>query len=376
MQSHIAGLLVGVLFGVLLQRSRFCYASLLTDAFLFRATRIGRGVVVATLGTMLGWSAIYAIRGSQGFWLPAPGGYSLIGGVVFGIGMVTAGACITSTLFRVGSGQLRYVLTLLAMGVGYLGFGLAYPWLVEYYFVPLWWRPGTTLFESALVPAPVVALGVSTLVVLAYAAVIGHTTRVLTGDHRRRVVVGLEGLVAGGRTYVADRRGQASRSGLATISHRIRRPYDPRTAGLGIAVLATAWLWVNGVWTVSGPESQWVLLALDSLGVSTPGVGRWTSDVFGGQPSVTPGMVLIAGILAGSFLAALWSDEFRLERPAHDVVPYAVAGGLLMGVGSRLAPGCNVAALFTGVASLSLHGLLTAIGIIAGAYAATRLIHT
>jgi len=52
----------------------------------------------------------------------------------------------------------------------------------------------------------------------------------------------------------------------------------------------------------------------------------------------------------------------------------AVAGGLLMGYGARLAMGCNIGALFSGTASLSLHGWVFWLFLIVGAYVGSQIL--
>jgi len=47
----------------------------------------------------------------------------------------------------------------------------------------------------------------------------------------------------------------------------------------------------------------------------------------------------------------------------------AIIGGLLMGYGARLSFGCNIGALFSGIATGSLHGWLWFAAAFAGSYA-------
>ena len=51
----------------------------------------------------------------------------------------------------------------------------------------------------------------------------------------------------------------------------------------------------------------------------------------------------------------------------------ALGGGLVMGYGSRLAFGCNIGALFSGTASLSLHGWVYLVSLGLGALVGIRL---
>ncbi|WEL20982.1 YeeE/YedE thiosulfate transporter family protein [Halorhabdus sp. BNX81] len=375
MSELALALVAGVGFGVFFQKGRLCYASALSDFFLFRSSRVGGGILLATLLTTLSWSGAYLLGGKAGFWLPSWGFSGLIGGAIFGVGMILAGACLTSTLWRVASGSGQYALVLVGILVGFFLTGLAHPWLAEFYFTPLWLGTGGTAF-AAPVPAPLVAVAFVGVVVLAYAGVAGSTTRRFDGSidedegridgFRESVRVGLAGLVAGARQYVGARA-----SGI-DLGRALRRPWDPRTCGIGIALTATLWIGVSSVWTVSGPLEDWVAFGFVAISTDLLETVPGFDAAYSG--SISPGMGVIAGFLLGAFLAALAGGDFEFTPPSRSAGVTPVAGGVLMGVGATLAPGCNVTNLYTGVASLSIHGIVAGTGIVLGAYASTRLL--
>jgi len=86
-------------------------------------------------------------------------------------------------------------------------------------------------------------------------------------------------------------------------------------------------------------------------------------------------MVMIASLIVGSFVAAYASGDFRIRKPKLNRVPNYAIGGLLMGVGSRLAAGCNIANLFSGIALLSVHSFIAGAGIILGVYVMTHYMY-
>ena len=55
--------------------------------------------------------------------------------------------------------------------------------------------------------------------------------------------------------------------------------------------------------------------------------------------------------------------NYKFDYKQH---AYAIVGGLIMGYGSVIAFGCNIGALFSGIASGSLHGWLWGISALAG----------
>ncbi|MFB6352653.1 MAG: YeeE/YedE thiosulfate transporter family protein, partial [Halobacteriales archaeon] len=82
---------VGLLFGVFLQKARFCFVSAIRDFFAFKDTRVLQGVLVGVLLMTVFWSAQATLGYFRGFWTPPWGAASLFGGFVFGIGMTMAG---------------------------------------------------------------------------------------------------------------------------------------------------------------------------------------------------------------------------------------------------------------------------------------------
>jgi uncharacterized membrane protein YedE/YeeE len=118
--------LFGSSFGFVLQKSRFCFTASLRDPFISGSTSITKAVLIAFAIGTVGFTAIkygYAANG-----LPIPGmSYvvpfgptTIIGGIMFGIGMVIAGGCASGTLMRVGEGFAQQVLALVFFIVGSL----------------------------------------------------------------------------------------------------------------------------------------------------------------------------------------------------------------------------------------------------------------
>ena len=113
----------GILFGVVLQRSRFCFTAAFRDPWLTGSTSLTRAALVAfALGT-IGFTAIkFAASGTEANLNMAgvsPIGLPLLlGSFMFGIGMVLAGGCASGTLMRVGEGFTQQMIALVFFVVG------------------------------------------------------------------------------------------------------------------------------------------------------------------------------------------------------------------------------------------------------------------
>lgn len=118
--------ITGGIFGFILQKTRFCFTASMRDPLLTGSTSITRAVLVALAVTTIGFAAIKygAFVNNQ----PIPGqSYivpislaTVIGGLIFGIGMVIAGGCASGTLMRVGEGFGMQMLSLLFFVIGSL----------------------------------------------------------------------------------------------------------------------------------------------------------------------------------------------------------------------------------------------------------------
>ncbi|TKX37639.1 YeeE/YedE family protein [Halorubrum sp. CGM5_25_10-8B] len=381
---------VGLAFGILLQKARFCFVSAFRDFVAFKDTRVLKGLLAGIAVMTVFWSLQATFGYFRGFWTPAWGLGSLFGGFVFGLGMTLAGGCASGTLYRAGQGYLQFWLVLLFMFVGYILFAFAFPVAETYYFQTLNPFEGQTLylalpFSPAVTGALAVAVGT-----LAYAFVKGRSQLPddpsggtgVAADARAQaslgasrsvaaVSTGLRGIADGTVEYV-----RGLRDDDRPLKARLRDSWDARTAGVAMALVASLWFSVHGHWAITGSEARWAGYLLAQTGFDVASVDYWGSVLFrDGNISLTIDMLMIASLIVGSFVAAYASGDFRIRKPKLNRVPNYAVGGLLMGVGSRLAAGCNIANLFSGVALLSVHSFLAGAGIILGVYVMTHYMY-
>jgi len=77
---------------------------------------------------------------------------------------------------------------------------------------------------------------------------------------------------------------------------------------------------------------------------------------------------LIIFIIIGAGISAFLSGTWRYRKPRLNRVPNALLGGAIMGLGSRMAPGCNIGNIISGIPALSVHSILASAGIVLGVY--------
>lgn len=118
--------LIGISFGFILQKSRFCFTASMRDPYLTGGTMLTRAVLIALAITSIGFTAIkYGdfVRGlevsGQSYIVPISIA-TAVGAFIFGIGMVIASGCASGTLMRVGEGFTIQIVALFFFIVGSL----------------------------------------------------------------------------------------------------------------------------------------------------------------------------------------------------------------------------------------------------------------
>lgn len=125
---------IGLAFGFILQRSRFCFTASMRDPYLTKSTSITRAVLIAFALTSIGFTAIKYGYFANGLAIPGQSYIATIsiatavGAFMFGIGMVIAGGCASGTLMRIGEGFWMQVISLFFFIVGSMWGAHDYGW--------------------------------------------------------------------------------------------------------------------------------------------------------------------------------------------------------------------------------------------------------
>ncbi len=142
-----------------------------------------------------------------------------------------------------------------------------------------------------------------------------------------------------------------------------------------IVTLATT----GNPWGVSGVFANWGAWIYEGFGGSVDKWYYFASD--GAQATLNNGFLNHTGtwrnigIILGALLATLLASQFKIKKiKSKKQIIAACLGGLLMGYGARIAYGCNIGALFSGIASLSLSGWVFAVAMFAGAVVGSKLL--
>lgn len=132
-------------------------------------------------------------------------------------------------------------------------------------------------------------------------------------------------------------------------------------------------------WGVSGVLANWGAWLYQAVGGSVDKWYYFSSE--GAQKTLEAGFwnhggsIRNLGIIFGALLATLFASQFKIKKiKSKKQVLAAVLGGLLMGYGARIGFGCNIGALYSGIASLSLSGWVFALFLFLGAMVGSKLL--
>ncbi len=345
--------LTGVGLGISLLHAAFSFSSVWRN---FIRRREGVGIRAQLLLFMLASVLFFPILGR---FFPdisvvgalGPVGISVLAGAfLFGIGMELGSGCGSGTLSTVGGGHVNMLVTLAFFVVGSL-VGTAHLG---------WWLELPSLGRISLIEAfgwlPALLLTLTTLLAL-YLLV-----RVLEKRRHGRVTPVISRQYEGGR-----------------YNRLLYGPWPLSWGVGGLAFFSLVTLLVAGhPWSITFAYGLWGAKIWSALGGDISALSYWSS----GYPAKALASSVLAdvtsimnfGIIFGAMLAAGLAGSFAPAKKIRaNMLVNSVIGGLLLGYGARLAFGCNIGALFSGIASGSLHGWLWLVAGFTGTIAGVHL---
>jgi uncharacterized membrane protein YedE/YeeE len=337
----LSGLVIGLMMGWSLQRGRFCINSayrevLFQDYTMIRAYLLA--VVVAIVGANLFEDMGWLLRANEEGVMVAGPLYrqafvpwaNIIGGYIFGMGIVLAGGCGSGILYRVGEGNLAYVLAVCGFffGIATAKFGFLKP-VYEWMIAPervIW------VGEDA-VPTLYNIIGVNKWIVIAV------------------IAVPMLYFVFQGKPFTKAKKG-----------------YSWSLVGLLIGIIAVLAFWASAHWggkarglSFTGPTRELFMAiffgnsqvpeneSLSLLGITF----SWSS-------------LYVFAVPIGAYLSGKLLQEVKLKVPPADELLKVLFGGFVMGVGAQIGGGCNIGHSLTGVSTLAVSSWVANLFIILG----------
>lgn len=335
LQQILSGGLVGLIFGFVLQRTRFCMTGGFRDMYVAKNYRLFYAFLIAITIQSVGVLGLvqfgiisnpyedYSILGT------------IIGSYVFGIGIVLSGGCATGTWYRAGEGLIGswialffYMLSAAAMKFGFL-------------------KPLNKAISQYWVTTDNIAkqLGVSVWLFVVILVLVTAFLVVKDLKKPQPKVATLPPKYKGLRHYLFE------------------KTYHKYWAGFVIGLIAL----------VAWPASE-LTGRVGGLGITTPSAHIILYIVTGDTALLNWGVFLVLGILMGSYIAAKGSSEFRWRLPDTVTLGKSSIGGILMGIGASWAGGCTIGNGLTATAVMSSKGWIALLFSILGVWTISHFI--
>jgi uncharacterized protein len=407
----------GFAYGMCLQYGRFCMASAIRDLFAVGVPRMAVGIMIAIVLFSL-VSAAVTVSGYSTFHASPIGMYSVIGGLIFGVGMVFTGGCASGSLYKTGEGSIAALLVVLSLSFTQVFVVDAGGWLNQ--LVPAAWTQSAAAKDLPAVlthtdgwydqflagyiwdlKATTVgaALGLSNAFAAAFIGnslvnailpAIAILAAIYAGWYRKGYLRGREGSYRGLATEIA---------GLWAMVTASRRT---AIAGLILGITAGLHMWVMqalqqrlgiynageilaalghpaglsiqdtvfdpGYFYITTQEAQGAGWVMEKLGYNVRDSIFFGLDNGVPNPLLNPVLWMSFALVGGAAAMALLNNEFKVKVPSAEIALWAIGGGVLMGIGARVGLGCNIGAFFATVTNGDPSGWLFGLGMTAGGF--------
>jgi uncharacterized membrane protein YedE/YeeE len=414
----------GFAYGMMLQYGRFCMASASRDLFAAGVPRMAVGVLIGLIFFSIVGVFLSATNMST-FHAGPLGAHELIGGIIFGVGMVLAGGCASGSLYKIGEGNGTSILSIMGISFGqalFVDIGGIFNRLMPQSWIDkanaTTWIPKanmTSWFDHYLagyvLRKPQVLLSnthafssisgtmryfvanslvntilptIVLLVVIYYFYMrkgflkkrlkqkgstgfgdeIAGIWNMITASQRTTLMGVLIGIVAG--IHILAMSGMQHKFGVTNFGELLIR------MGHSSDVSVTGKVFDPGYWYITTQEAQFAGWVLEKIGWNVH------DDVFfgfmNGLPELwrNPALWMSLGIIFGAMVMALLNKEFKFKLPKGELIVWGLGGGLLMGAGARVALGCNIGAFFIRVAGGDPGGWLFGTGMVVGGFAGVK----
>lgn len=327
------GALIGFAFGFFAQRSGFCLRSAVIEFWRHEPGQKLAVWLLAFSAAVVGVQALilsHAMDVSTARQLATRGSLSgaIVGGLLFGAGMILTRGCASRLLVLAANGNLRALLSGLIFAV-------------------------TAQAALAGVLSPL------RNTISQWWTVEGGPSRDMLALTR----VGPWGGLLFGGIWLA-----------AALWYALRSEWGfwKWVGGIGSGLMIAAGWW----FTAAVARNSFEVVPLQSLTFSGPSA-EWLMRILSLQsPPIGFDAGLLPGVFAGSFVAAAASGTLRLEgfKDGYSMRRY-IAGSVLMGFGAMLAGGCAVGAGLTGGSVFAVTSWLTLASMWTGAGLADRWLH-
>lgn len=327
---NILGFILGIAFGVIAQKQQFCFSGSIKDYILTKSTRRGASVIMAMIVAIVATTLMsnhFEVDLTETNYYKSNINYVaiIIGGLMFGAGMMIADGCSNRSLIKFGQGDSKALITLIFIGI------FAY---------------GTTkgFLNGALSPF------VNNPTLIEWSSYIG--------SFQMNIFVVLAILVAI----------------LLVLTKSIKRVFTLVDGFLIGLLIAVAW-YITGV---IGSESMERIINPAGITFVYPTAQSLELFMFYQVSELSFAISVITGALIGAFSMSKVNKRYSFGCTSGqniDRVKFNMIGGALMGVGGILSIGCTVGQGLTGLSTLAFASAVAIFSIFVGGLITAKILN-
>jgi uncharacterized membrane protein YedE/YeeE len=347
----LTALPIGFLFGFFLEKADLCGSSAFSEIIMLKDWKKIQGIWMIIVVSMVGFSLLSFLGLVKLNPKPLIWASYIVGGVIFGVGMVLAGGCVSGSLFKVGQGNINSMAALVGIPIGIM--------MVEH-------GPVNSFYK--FLKTYVVKNGDGSSVT--FASVLHVPYWILALLFLAVTIAVAAGLRKNNNSKAAIKKDSDGPS----LKRVMTRPWRPWQAGIAIGILAclaylsSASSGRNYPLGVSHGVMHAELLLTDAhltyvyapKAVSpTPAKNAPQQQAAVSSKKVSVWLILeILALVLGSFVSAKLSGRAKLlPKPPGQTIT-AFIGGIMVGLGAAIAGGCVVGNIMSGLALMSVGNLL------------------
>ncbi len=343
---------VGIILGSVFYRADYCMAGIFRDMFLFRDYSLLRSLLLLVVTAM---SLFYLARlsGLINLYPPPTYGYAslatIIGGIVFGTGMVMASGCVVGTLYKMAKGNLTNLIAFIGIIAGSLIYAESHPFWESL-------RTDTVFIKQMF-------LWEGDVIILMF---IVPAALMLFLKWKKEGKWNLEAYAAG---YVQPWKAALIIAVLNVLVYIFSGwPIGITTAYAKIGAYIENIFYTDHIQSLAYFSQNPVSINISGVNISGGAAPKVDIITF-------TEMALTGGIIAGSFLTSVFLREFKIYGlPPKKQAISAFLGGMLLAYGARIAGGCNLKFIVGALPLLSIQGIVFVVAMTIGAYSGSKII--
>ncbi|MHB1493258.1 MAG: YeeE/YedE thiosulfate transporter family protein [Thermoplasmataceae archaeon] len=354
--------ILGFLFGGYAERKTYCMVIATHQVMGLRYSSIYEIILISIGVSALGTGLLVAVGAvpvvDAYAFLPGAGWFTLLGSFIFGFGMMLGQGCMVGMLWKSGSGYVVNWMELLGLALGSIIFAFPiFNWLDLAY----WWKNTRTANVgngSSINYVPNILFGVP--------AVVGAA------------IIGIAFFVALLAVALVLRKRRLKGQGISGNKGKMAFMNSPYFVGtiFSFAMIASFVFAAGHSFNYLGVTTPVALFSqylLSPFGVYLGGSslsGNWYQTI----PVISAFSFFILMIIAGATIFSMARGTFKIRFPSGSAskigdLSIGFVGGIIIAIGARIAQGCSVGGFWSGLAGLSLFGLVFTVGIILGSVA-------